>query len=298
MPVQVNGSGGGSVTLDAGAASAATTLTLPNTNGTLVNTAPGTSGNGLISNGSAWTSAPALVNVQPFTSSGTWNRPTGYGANSRVFIQCWGGGGSGGKISTSCGGGGGGGGYNERWMLFSDMTNATETVTVGAGGSAQATNAANGNVGGTTSFGSKVSAYGGSGGGGVAASGGGGGGQLTAGTAVTSSFAGYGGLPFGNPAGNQGTGADSTPTAANPGYFNGGGGGCGAVAGGAASVWGGGGGGVIGFAAGTSSFAGAGGAGGTTGTAGTAPSGGGGGSGSGNSGAGGAGQVIVTVFPG
>jgi hypothetical protein len=91
MPVQVNGSGGGSVTLDAGAASAATTLTLPNTTGTVLVApggilpvaaggtgaatlaannvvlgngtsavqvvAPGTSGNVLKSNGTTWTSA-------------------------------------------------------------------------------------------------------------------------------------------------------------------------------------------------------------------------------------------------
>jgi hypothetical protein len=36
MPIQVNGSGGGSVTLDAGTASSATTLTLPNVTGTVV----------------------------------------------------------------------------------------------------------------------------------------------------------------------------------------------------------------------------------------------------------------------
>jgi hypothetical protein len=36
MPVSIKGSGGGSVTLDAGAASNATTLTLPNTSGTVV----------------------------------------------------------------------------------------------------------------------------------------------------------------------------------------------------------------------------------------------------------------------
>ena len=57
MPVTIKGSGGGSVTLDAGAAAADTTLTLPNSTGTVINTAPGTAGNVLTSNGSAWTSA-------------------------------------------------------------------------------------------------------------------------------------------------------------------------------------------------------------------------------------------------
>ena len=36
MPVTIKGSGGGSVTLDAGTAAADTTLTLPNTTGTAV----------------------------------------------------------------------------------------------------------------------------------------------------------------------------------------------------------------------------------------------------------------------
>ena len=57
MPVAIKGSGGGSVTLDAGAAAADTTLTLPNSTGTVINTAPGTNGNVLTSNGTNWTSA-------------------------------------------------------------------------------------------------------------------------------------------------------------------------------------------------------------------------------------------------
>ena len=36
MPVTIKGTGGGSVTLDAGAAAADTTLTLPNTSGTIL----------------------------------------------------------------------------------------------------------------------------------------------------------------------------------------------------------------------------------------------------------------------
>jgi hypothetical protein len=63
MPVTIKAnSGGGSVTLDAGAAAADTTLTLPNTSGTVINTAPGTVGNVLTSTGSAWAStAPSAT---------------------------------------------------------------------------------------------------------------------------------------------------------------------------------------------------------------------------------------------
>lgn len=93
MPVTVKGSGGGGVTLDAGAAASDTTLTLPNVSGTILQSgtavtvaqggtgattltannvllgngtsavqvvAPGTNGNVLTSNGTTWTSsAPA-----------------------------------------------------------------------------------------------------------------------------------------------------------------------------------------------------------------------------------------------
>ena len=95
MPVAIKGSGGGSVTLDAGAASADTTLTIPNVTGTILQSgtavtvaqggtgaatlaannvllgngtsalqvvAPGTTGNLLTSNGTTWQStAPAAV---------------------------------------------------------------------------------------------------------------------------------------------------------------------------------------------------------------------------------------------
>ena len=236
------------------------------------------------------------VNVQTFTSSGTWTKPS-LAAGSRVFIQAWGGGGSGCKSST--GGGGGGGGYNERWLNLSDL-GATETITVGAGGAASTT--ATGNAGGTSTAGSWVSAYGG--GGGTNGAGGGGGGQLSAGAGGAS------GRPYittyatAAVSGCVITGVNSFTqgTTGQYSFMHGGGGGSGA---GVWSVWGGGGGGSVGTCVGTagssSSYAGAGGAGGTTtnGTAGTQPAGGGGATNTGtSSGAGAAGQVIITVFPG
>ena len=222
------------------------------------------------------------INVQTFTSSGTWTKPA-YAAGSRVLIQAWGGGGSGGKSSNAAGGGGGG--YNERWITLSAL-GATETVTIGAGGTAVTTSSTNGNTGGTTTFGSWVSAYGGGPGSGA---GGGGGAQLSAGGLGSS------GAPW---TAIQGDG--NSPYAG--GWIVGGSGGAGQV--GLPSVWGGGGGGGQGggnFAGGASSFGGAGGAGSTasSGTAGSQPGGGGGATSTGTaSGAGGAGQVIITVFPG
>jgi hypothetical protein len=80
MPVAIKGSGGGSVTLDAGAAAADTMLTLPNTNGTVINTAPGTAGNVLTSNGTAWAStAPASsVPTGQLIQYGSSTAPSGY----------------------------------------------------------------------------------------------------------------------------------------------------------------------------------------------------------------------------
>ena len=80
MPVSIKGSGGGSVTLDAGAAAADTTLTLPNTTGTVINTAPSTAGNVLTSTGSAWAStAPASsVPTGQIIQYGSSTTPSGY----------------------------------------------------------------------------------------------------------------------------------------------------------------------------------------------------------------------------
>jgi len=92
MPVSIKGSGGGGVTLDAGAAASATTLTLPNTSGTILQsgtavtvaqggtglTSPGTAGNVLTSTGSAWVSSapssggsPSAIGQIPFSTDGS-----------------------------------------------------------------------------------------------------------------------------------------------------------------------------------------------------------------------------------
>ena len=116
MPVAIKGTGGGSVTLTAGAAATDTTLTLPNTSGTVLTSgaaitvaqggtgattlaannvllgngtsavqtvAPGTSGNVLTSNGTAWTSAAPVATASLTllatltTTSGTTQSATG-----------------------------------------------------------------------------------------------------------------------------------------------------------------------------------------------------------------------------
>ncbi|MEF4999822.1 phage tail protein [Escherichia coli] len=98
----------------------------------------------------------------------TWNVPDIVKKGRRVRVKVIGGGGSGGypAINTtnpSGGGGGGGGGVSESVI---DLTGiSTVTITVGSGGTGQNTSASNGRQGGTSSFGTYLSATGGDGGG-------------------------------------------------------------------------------------------------------------------------------------
>ena len=254
----------------------------------------GNSGKYLTTDGTnaSWGAISLSVDVQEFTSNGTWTKP---GAGTVALIRCWGGGGSGGRnVSSNVGAGGGGGGACvERWMKLSDL-GATESVTIGAGGAGKTADGV-GNAGGTTTFGSHVSAYGGGGGGirtGLGnAGGGGGGGSLGAGG--TADTAGNDG------AGGNGHSANTTgATASASGEWGGGAGGGGASAGGNA-FWGGAGGGnrtsTTSFAGGVS-INGGDGSDANTGDPGGFPGGGSGGYGGGNTGAGGAGYCIVIVY--
>jgi hypothetical protein len=197
--------------------------------------------------------------VADFLASGTYTVPT-----TATFVEVHaygaGGGGASGRRGASSslrtgGGGGGGGALVTRRFKVSEIT-STVAVTIGAGGAGGAAVTANdtngnaGSIGGNSTFGSYVTAYGGAGGAG--------------GTATTATGGGGGGVS-GAGASNGTGGSPLVTTASGTTQQFGGGGGGSSASSGKNSTYGGGGGGyedTTNQAGGTSVFAGGGGAGG------------------------------------
>lgn len=112
------------------------------------------------------TSSPTPT-VRVYTADNTWSKPTGL-KYIEVEVQAAGGGSGGADAAgsaDSASAGGGGGGYSRK-LIAAGTLSATETVTVGVGGTAGSNTGGDGGTGGTSSFGSHLSATGGTGGGG------------------------------------------------------------------------------------------------------------------------------------
>lgn len=100
------------------------------------------------------------TDVQIFTTSDTWTKPTGA---TLIEVLVWGSGGGGSRVTSFSAAGGGGGGGFSRAVLEASLVGATESVTIGAGGAGQVATG-HGSDGNASSFGSLVLAYGGKGG--------------------------------------------------------------------------------------------------------------------------------------
>lgn len=129
-------------------------------------------GTGFLLVNPATTSASGMTYLatQVFTSSGTYTPTSGM---TKAYVRLWGGGGGGGGVSSTAGNaaaGGGAGGYAEKWFTSATI-GASQTVTIGAGGTAGANTGGTGGTGGTTSLGALMSATGGVGGAGCASCG-------------------------------------------------------------------------------------------------------------------------------
>jgi hypothetical protein len=103
------------------------------------------------------------VKMQVFTGSGTYTPTSGM---VYCIIECLGGGGAGGGANATTStqgsvGGGGGAGEYARGVFSATNIGASQTITIGAGGTGVA--AGTGNNGGTTSIGSLMTANGGTG---------------------------------------------------------------------------------------------------------------------------------------
>jgi hypothetical protein len=205
-----------------------------NTTGAVKFVAPGTDGNVLTSNGTAWVSEAISAGgdyvLQAYTGPATWTKPTGLKA---VKVTVVGGGGGGGGGAGGGGGYGAGGGGAAIEYLDAPAIPGPVSVTVGSGGAALP-DRGNGNAGGTSSFGSFCSATGGGGGGERQDVGGGTGGIGSGGSFNVQGDAGDTGPDSNNgfcPGGGSsilgggGRGSINNGAASNGGIYGGGGGG-------------------------------------------------------------------------
>lgn len=120
-------------------------------------------GTALVSSGAFTGLLAAPTDTQTFTASGTWTRPS----SGQIVVVIAGGGGGGGArqaTASSPAAGGGAGAFISKLFVRSELA-STVAVTVGAGGAGRTSTNGAGTPGGQSSFGSLVTAQGGTGGG-------------------------------------------------------------------------------------------------------------------------------------
>lgn len=163
-----------------------------------------------------------LATWKNYTANATWSKPAGL---KYAMVECVGGGGGGGATNgtTSGSSGGGAGGYARKYIAAASL-GATEAVVVGSGG-APTTAGGAGTNGGATTFGTHMTACGGTVGfcsAGILGNQGGSGGAATSGTINVQG--GFGGTGFGFGVTASVAGAIAGGGAGGRSFFGGGGG--------------------------------------------------------------------------